>query len=102
MLEIIALVFLTGKMGQLAEQKGQKKGRWKLYTVLAWFGAEFLGILLSILFFKTDDIVMMLPLGYGMAIGSYFLLRSMLQKMPDADQGFEFEQSIRSDNIVSQ
>lgn len=94
MLEIIALVFLSGKMGQLAEQKGQKKGRWKLYTVLAWFGAELLGIFLSIIFFKTDDIIMMLPLGYGMAIGSYFLLRSMLYKMPDADHGFEFEQHV--------
>lgn len=98
MLEIIALVFLSGKMSQLAEQKGQKKGRWKLYTVLAWFGAELLGIVLSILIFKTDDIIEMLLLGYGMAIGSYFLLRSVLQKMPDNDPGFEFEQPIRRDN----
>lgn len=92
MIEIIALVFLAGKMGQLAEQKGQKKSRWKLYTVLAWFGAEFLGIFLSIILFKTDDLFSLLPLGYGLAIGSYFLLRSVLQKMPDANQGFEFEQ----------
>jgi hypothetical protein len=35
MLEIIALVFLTRKIGDLAERKGLKKGWWKFYTVIA-------------------------------------------------------------------
>jgi len=92
MLEIIALIYLSRKMGELAERKGQKKGLWKLYTVLAWFGAEILGIVLSIILFKTDEMLALLPLGYGFAVGSFFLLKSVLVKKPDAVQAtFEFE-----------
>ena len=42
MLEIVALIFLTRKIGSLAERKGLKVGTWKFYTILAWFGAEFI------------------------------------------------------------
>jgi len=93
MLEIIALIYLSRKMGNLAERKGQKKGLWRLYTVLAWVGAEIFGIVLSIILFRTDEMIALLPLGYGFAIGSYFLLKSVLAKKPDEVQTtFEFEQ----------
>ncbi len=92
MLEIFALIHLTGKIGFLAEQKGQKKGLWQFYAVLAWFGGEILGVVLSILLFQTDNILATLPLAYGIAIGSYFLLRSVLSKKPDVNNSFEFEQ----------
>jgi len=92
MLEILALIFLTGKMGDLAVKKGQNKGKWKLFTVLGWFGAEILGIVISIVVFETEGLFSALPLAYGLAIASYFILRAVLNKMPDAEQGFEFEQ----------
>jgi hypothetical protein len=93
MLEIIALIYLCRKIGALAEQKGQKRGLWQFYTVLAWFGAEIIGIFLAILLFQTDEVFALLPLGYGFAIGSYFLLKSVLAKKPDAvESSFEFEQ----------
>ena len=93
MLEIIALIYLSRKMGSLAERKGQKKGLWRLYTVLAWVGAEIFGIVLSIILFRTDEMIALLQLGYGFAIGSYFLLKSVLAKKPDEVQTtFEFEQ----------
>jgi len=47
MLEIILLFFLTRKNGTLAEQKGEPKPRWQLYTVLAWFGLEIMGVALG-------------------------------------------------------
>ena len=34
MLEIIALVFLTRKIGELAARKGLKSGWWKFYFIL--------------------------------------------------------------------
>ena len=92
MLEIIALVFLTRKIGDLAERKGLKKGWWKFYTVICWFGGEIIGIVLSILIFQTDDTFALLPLGYAFAIGSYFILRTVLSKKPDVEiTAFEFE-----------
>ncbi len=93
MLEIIALIYLCRKIGALAEQKGQKRGLWQFYTVLTWFVAEIIGIFLSALLFQTDELVALLPLAYGFAIGSYFLLKSILSKKPDAvETSFEFEQ----------
>ena len=40
MLEILAVIFLSGKIGDLAERKGQKKGKWKAYAILGWFISE--------------------------------------------------------------
>jgi|SRR6186713_2384543 len=92
MLEIIALVFLTRKIGDLAERKGLKKGWWKFYTVIGWFTGEIIGIVLSILIFQTDDTFALLPLGYAFAIASYFILRAVLSKKPDVETtAFEFE-----------
>jgi len=92
MLEIIALIFLTRKIGDLAERKGLKKGWWKFYTVIGWFGGEIVGIVLSILIFQTDDTLSLLPLGYACAIGSYFILKAVLSKRPDVETpAFEFE-----------
>ena len=92
MLEIIALIFLTRKIGYLAERKGLKKGWWKFYTVIAWFGAEFFGIVLAILIFQTEEILPLLFFAYAFAIGSYFILKAVLSKKPDVETpAFEFE-----------
>jgi hypothetical protein len=83
MLEIIALIFLTKNNGNLAIQKGLKSGMWKLYTVLAWFGAEIAGVALGILMFGEEGMIPAFLLGIGAAIGSYFIIRSTLSKKPD-------------------
>ncbi|HEV8286023.1 MAG TPA: hypothetical protein VGQ09_17060 [Chitinophagaceae bacterium] len=93
MLEILALVYLCRKMGNLAEQKGQKRGVWQFYTVLAWFFGEIVGIVLAIVFFRSDEFIAFLPFAYGFAVGSYFILKSILSKKPDIVQtSFEFEE----------
>lgn len=92
MLEILALVYFSRKIGDLAQRKGLKRGLWRFYTVLAWFGAEILGIVLSLFIFQTEETFALLPLGWGFAIGSYFILRSSLSKRPDIETSFEFEQ----------
>lgn len=43
MLEIIALVLLTRKIGQILEAKGRKSGWFKVLTVVLWFGGEIAG-----------------------------------------------------------
>jgi hypothetical protein len=92
MLEIIALIFLSRKIGDLAERKGLKRGWWIFYTVIAWFGAEIMGIILAILVFQTEEILALLPFAWGFAVGSYFVLKAVLSRKPDPiDPAFEFE-----------
>ena len=92
MLEIIALVFLSKNIADLAERKGLKRGWWRFYTVLAWFGAEIIGVVISILIFQTEETLALLPLGWAFGVVSYFILKAILSKKPDAvDPAFEFE-----------
>lgn len=91
MLEIIAIFYLAGKMGELAERKGQKKGKWKTFTVLGWIGSEIAGIVIGIAVFGSENLAPMLLVGYTFAILSYFAIRQSLQKMPDIDNRFDFE-----------
>lgn len=83
MLEIIALIFLTKNIGALAIQKGLKPGTWKLYTVLAWFGAEILGIILGFAVGGEDGFALAFLLGVSFAIGSFFIVKANLKKRPD-------------------
>jgi uncharacterized transporter YbjL len=93
MLEIIAIIGFTKRIGLLAERKGLNKSTWKVYMVLAWFISEIIGLMLGIITFGADNVVLSLILAYALAICSYFLLKSFLDKKPDAEQdNFDFEQ----------
>ena len=81
MIEIIALFFLTRKVGQMAELKGLSPGRWKLIMVLAWFGFEILGALVGMMI--SGELLMAALLGIGAAFGGYLLVRYRLEQYPD-------------------
>ena len=83
MLEIIAIIFLSKKNGKLAVQKGLKSGTWILYSVLAWIGLEVLGVLVGIMIFGEENVIPIYLLALILAVSSYFLIRSILEKKPD-------------------
>lgn len=94
LIEIIALVFLCGKNGRLALQKGLKAGIWKFYTVIAWLIAEFIGCVAGFLIFikkpVTDikqiaqsDMVAMSLVALFAAFGGYLLVRYILESKSD-------------------
>jgi hypothetical protein len=93
MLEIIAIVLLSLKMGKLAVRKGLKKAPWVFYTVIAWIIGEVLGIFLSVLIFDSATYLEVLPMAIAGAVGGYLLIHYILNKKPDADNSFEFEQN---------
>jgi hypothetical protein len=84
MIELFVLIFLTRNIGKLAARKGQRPGRWKLYTVLAWFAFEFPGALIGL--FISQNIFLALLLGLGCAFGGYLVMKYQLDKMPDLDK----------------
>jgi hypothetical protein len=64
-------------------QKGLKPGTWKLYAVLAWFGAKIAGAVIGFLMFGEEGLFPAILLGLACAVTSYFVLRSVLSKKPD-------------------
>lgn len=84
MLEIIALIFITRRMGTLAHDKGLKPGTWKLYTVLAWFAGEIPGAVLGILIFGMNNLISVELVALAGAITGYFVIKHILSKKPDA------------------
>jgi len=83
MLEIIALIFLTKHIGRIAADKGLKPGIWKLYTVLAWIAGEFLGAVVGVLIFGTDNIFSVILVAVAGAVTGYFIIKANLSKRPD-------------------
>lgn len=83
MLEIIILIFLTKKIGVLAGIKGLQAGRWKLYLVLAWIGAELLGAIIAVIIFGKENLFSTFLVAIACAASSYFILTNYLNKLPD-------------------
>ena len=83
MLEIILLIFLTRKIGTLAETKGLPAKRWKLYLVLAWIGGELLGAVIAVMIFGPDNLFSCFLIAIGCAATSYILIKNYLSKLPD-------------------
>lgn len=83
MLEILALIFITKRIGTLAVQKGLKPGTWKVYTVVCWFVFEVIGIAFGMLVLNQADLLPLMLLGLISAFGGFLLVRYILQKKPD-------------------
>ena len=83
MLEIIAIIFLSKKNGQLAASKGLKSSSWAWISAGAWVLMEFVGAFIGLLVFGYDNIISAYMLAVGMAISSYFIVRNILHKKPD-------------------
>lgn len=83
MLDIIVLIFLCNKNGDLASRKGLKPGTWRLYTILAWIVAEILGLFIGIVAFGKGNLVGLILFSLASAFGGYLLVRAILEKKPD-------------------
>lgn len=84
MLEILLLIFLCSQNGKLAMRKGLKAGTWWLYTVLAWIGAEILGISFCVFLLGSQDLIGLMLMGLASGFGGYLIIRVILKKKPDA------------------
>lgn len=85
MLEIIALIFLCRSIGNTAERKGLKPLQWKIMTVVAWIGFEFIGAMIGIMLFgfNKDNLIGLELFAVACAFGGYLLVKSNLDKKED-------------------
>ena len=68
MLEILALIALTRKIGSMAEAKGHSGGTYKFFTVLLWFGGEVVGFIIGSDMYKSSDADGFNLAAYGIAL----------------------------------
>lgn len=85
MIEIIALILLTGQIGRLATRKGLKAGWWQFYTVLAWLAGEFVGAVIGVMIFGVNNFISVILVALAGAITGFLILKAKLTKIPDPD-----------------
>ena len=85
-MDLIILIFLTIDIGKLAERKGLKTLRWRIYNVVGFVFLEIVGAIVGILLFGKDNLISIFLLGVAFAITSYYIIRTQLNKLPDHDE----------------
>jgi hypothetical protein len=81
MIEIILLYFLCKHIGMMAQQKGLNPTAWKIYTILCWVGAEFLGFIIgmSLFGFNKNNLVGLMGFALVCAFGGYLFIRKIIE-----------------------
>lgn len=94
LIEIFALIFLCKKNGELAAFKGLKPRTWKIYTIVAWIIAEFLGCIIGLMMFgqagnltadkmPQSTMLSISAVALFAAFGGYLFVRHTLENKPD-------------------
>jgi len=81
MIEIIVLYFLCKQIGLMALEKGLNPTTWKIYTILAWISAEFIGVIIGALLFgfNLNNLFGLMAFALACAFGGYLLVRKTLE-----------------------
>lgn len=83
-MDIIILIFLARDIGRIARSKGLRPSTWRIYLVIGWITMEIFGLGIGLWLFGKDNLVSVGLVALGAALSSYFTLRSVLYKYPDA------------------
>jgi hypothetical protein len=81
MLEIIVLIILGYKIGNLAVIKGLEGRKWKITFIGCWLAAEFFGILIASMF--TSQLFPIYVIGIGCGLTAYLLINNYLVQLPN-------------------
>ncbi|HLL71110.1 MAG TPA: hypothetical protein VK363_06730 [Pyrinomonadaceae bacterium] len=89
MLEIIALIMLTRRIGDIVKQKNRKSGWYKFMTVLLWFGCEVIGAVIGGIIVgitgSPDAVIYLIALA-GAAVGAgiaYLIAKALPPLAPE-------------------
>ncbi len=88
MLEIFILKALCNRLEVMAVQKGVRSWKWNLVFILLWIACELTGALIGYYSFN-NAVLGGLFLGYPAGACCYFIIRSRLRSLPDADDLLE-------------
>jgi len=96
MLEIILLIYLCRRIKGIVVPKGYRAGIWQLWVVLAWFGLEIAGAVISAAFGAT--VIVAVLSGLLCAILGAIALQQKAQALPDRNTMDDWMNNIGKDN----
>ena len=70
MLEILLLIYLCKKLGDMIRAKGRSAGWYQFLLVFAWFVGEFMGAVLGVMLAGLDGAPLYLGALFGAAAGA--------------------------------
>lgn len=83
MLEIFLLIYLSKKLGKVAQDKGHKPGMYKFLTFLLWFIFEFSGFVIGFIVLGEDNIFGAFVFGLVGAGFGYLIVHYWVNNLPD-------------------
>ncbi len=82
MLEIILIIFLSRKVGNIAKKRGHKARPNIIFFVVLWFAGELIGALLGSILSKGNIIATYFMALIGAAVGAY-IAYNIIQNLED-------------------
>jgi hypothetical protein len=82
MLEIVALIFISKHMAEMAHEKGYSTGLYRFLTFLFWLGFEFIGAIVGIIYFGDEEPMIYLFMLVFAGLG-YLILYVVVSRLPD-------------------
>ncbi len=93
MLEILLVIWLSKKLGEILEEKGYKKAWYIAMFVGSWIFCEFVMILIFIMLFSVENNLALIPVGIcggAIAYGCMYLFVNSLPEKEVEDIRGEF------------
>lgn len=89
MLEIILVIYLSRRIGKIAEAKGHKRRPNIIFFVVMWFACEIIGVLLGLFLFKGNIQIAYFMALLGAAVGAMIAFRivNRLEDLTGNDDG---------------
>jgi hypothetical protein len=88
MLEIIALIFISRHIAEIAADKGYSYGLYRFLTFLFWIGFEFFGAIAGVILFGDEDAGIYLFALVSAGLG-YLILYLVVSNLPDQGEATE-------------
>jgi hypothetical protein len=83
MLEILFVVYFSGKIANIAKENGYKTGGYRALAVILWFIGEFIGLAIGIVFIGGIGSYAIGILGaISGALTSYLIVKGLPEKAP--------------------
>lgn len=83
MIEIIVMILLARRIGNMALHKGLSVWRWRLYMIFSWLIGEILGVIVGMMIFGEADLISCMIVGIAGAVTGYLFLKNRLERIPD-------------------